>query len=63
MQPTAVYEPGGIIVKASTTFFAVSDVKQDDIEQKKANIFNLLSEDNEGIIEVARGVFNNTAKY
>ena len=58
-QPIAVYESDGKIVLATKKYRDLAQITKGDIKKGNANIFESLNDENAGIIETAREVFNN----
>ena len=58
MQPIAAYDKDGKIVKASRDFRKLSGITEEDIRTRSADIFDCLNNENAGITEAARSVFD-----
>jgi len=63
MNPIAVYDRDGSIVKASEYFLKISDITRDDIQNNRANLFECLNTENKGLVEAAKGALYNGTKY
>ena len=58
MDPVATYGRNGKIYRATKIFRELAEITQDDIRSKKVNIFELLNNENKGLIEAAHSVFD-----
>ena len=56
--PTAVYDSNGVLVRADKKFRNFTGVTEDDIRTGRANIFDCLNKENEGIVSAAKKAFD-----
>jgi len=64
VNPIAVYDRDGNIVNANKDFRKISDIAEDDIRGKGANLFEYLNNtENEGLTEAAKTALYNGTKY
>jgi len=56
--PIAAYDTDGKIVRADKKFRSFTGITEDDIKSGKANVFEYLNEENEGIVSAAKKAFN-----
>ena len=62
IQPAAVYERDGKIVRATMKFLELAGITEDDIKKGNVNMYDCLNGENEGITDAARDAFGNTEK-
>ena len=56
--PIVIYSRDGTIAAANKDFRYLTEIKEDDIQLKKVNIFDYLDDTNAGLIEAARNAFD-----
>ena len=56
--PIIVYDSDGIITAANMDFRNLTEIKEDDIQQKKVNIFDYIDKENDGLEEAVRMAFS-----
>ena len=58
MFPIVIYDRNGTISAANKMFRDFTEIKQDDIQFEKTNIFDYLNDRNAGLLEVAHNAFD-----
>ena len=56
--PLAAYDESGMMVRANSKFRRLTGLKEDDIQNHSANIFDYLNSENKGIAGAARQAFH-----